>query len=133
MPMLMTLKVLLPFELFIERHGVSRIVAETPSGSYGLLPQRLDCVTAIAPGILTYETQEEGEMFVAVDEGVMVKNGPLVLISVRHAISGTNLGQLRTAVEQDYLTFDAREIDVRRVMTKLENGFIERFSGLNHG
>ena len=71
----MDLKVLLPFQIFAEKTGVSRIVAETREGSFGLLPHRLDCVAALAPGILTYETKSDGEVFVAVDEGVLVKTG----------------------------------------------------------
>ena len=68
-PPLMNLKVLLPFQVFAEKTGVSRIVAETREGSFGLLPHRLDCVAALVPGILTYETGSEGEVFVAVDVG----------------------------------------------------------------
>ena len=49
-PALMNLKVLLPFEIFADKTGVSRIVAETREGSFGLLPHRLDCVAALAPG-----------------------------------------------------------------------------------
>ena len=56
-PPLMNLKVLLPFQIFAEKTGVSRIVAETREGSFGLLPHRLDCVAALTPGILTYETE----------------------------------------------------------------------------
>ena len=82
-PTLMNLKVLLPFQIFAEKTGVSRIVAETREGSFGLLPHRLDCVAALAPGILIYETEAEGEVYVAVDEGVLVKTGPDVLVSVR--------------------------------------------------
>ena len=51
----MTLKILLPFQILEERSRVSRIVAETPSGSFGLLPHRLDCVAALVPGILTFQ------------------------------------------------------------------------------
>ena len=91
----MNLKVLLPFQIFAEKTDVSRIVAETREGSFGLLPHRLDCVAALAPGILTYETEADGEVFVAVDEGVLVKTGPDVLVSVRRALGGTDLGQLR--------------------------------------
>ncbi|MFO7732778.1 MAG: F0F1 ATP synthase subunit epsilon, partial [Candidatus Aminicenantes bacterium] len=71
----MNLKVLLPFEVFAEKSGVSRIVIETRDGSFGLLPHRLDGVAALSPGILIYETEAEGEAYVAVDEGVMVKSG----------------------------------------------------------
>ena len=105
----MTLKILLPFQVFAEKAGVSRIVAETPRGSFGLLPHRLDCVAALAPGILIYETEAEGEVCVAVDEGVLVKTGPEVLVSVRRALGGTDLGRLRDSVEQEFLTLDERE------------------------
>ena len=71
----MNLKVLLPFQVFAEKTGVSRIVAETRAGSFGLLPHRLDCVAALAPGILIYETEAEARSIVAVDEGVLVKTG----------------------------------------------------------
>ncbi len=53
----MNLKILLPFEIFAETTGASRIVAETREGSFGLLPHRLDCVAVLVPGILIYETE----------------------------------------------------------------------------
>jgi len=128
----MTLKVLLPSQIFAEKTGVSRIVAETREGSFGLLPHRLDCVAALAPGILIYETEAEGEVFVAVDEGVLVKTGLNVLISVRQALAGTDLGQLRDSVKREFLTLDEREQSVRSVMAKLETGFLSRFARLQH-
>jgi len=56
----MNLKILLPYKVFAERSGVSRIVARSSEGSFGLLPHRLDCVAALVPGILVYETEAEG-------------------------------------------------------------------------
>ena len=127
----MNLKILLPFQIFAAKTDVSRIVAETREGSFGLLPHRLDCVTALAPGILTYETVADGEVYVAVDEGVMVKTGPDVLISVRRAIGGTDLGQLRAAVEKEFLNLDEQEQSARAVMAKMESGFIRRLAELH--
>ncbi len=128
----MNLKVLLPFQIFAEKAGVSRIVAETKEGSFGLLPHRLDCVAALAPGILTYETEAEGEVFVAVDEGVLVKTGLDVLVSVRRALAGKDLGQLREAVTKQFLTLDEHERSVRTVMAKLETGFLRQFATFRH-
>jgi F-type H+-transporting ATPase subunit epsilon len=128
----MNLKILLPFQIFAEKSGVSRIIAETREGSFGLLPQRLDCVAALTPGILTYETGSDGEVFVAVDEGVLVKTGQDVLVSVRRAIEGTDLGKLRDSVEKEFLTLDGREQSVRSVMAKLETGFLSRFAAFQH-
>jgi F-type H+-transporting ATPase subunit epsilon len=128
----MNLKVLLPFQVFVEKTGVLRMVAETQDGSFGLLPHRLDCVAALVPGILIYETQGEGEVYVAVDQGVMVKTGPDVLVSVRRAMGGTDLGKLRDAVEQEFLTLDEHEQSVRSVMAKMESGFLRRFATFEH-
>ena len=131
-PTLMHLKVLLPFQIFAEKNGVARIVAETRDGSFGLLPHRLDCVAALVPGILIYETESDGEVLVAVDEGVLVKIGPDVHVSVRRALGGTDLGQLRDAVEKEFLTLDEHEQNVRSVTAKLESGFLRRFATFQH-
>jgi F-type H+-transporting ATPase subunit epsilon len=131
-PTLMNLKVLLPFQIFDEKTGVSRIVAETSEGSFGLLPHRLDCVAALAPGILVYEHEAEGEVYVAVDEGVLVKTGRDVLVSVRNAIGGTDLDTLHEAVEREFLNLDEQEKSVRSVLAKLESGFIRRFAAFHH-
>ena len=129
---LMNLKVLLPFRIFAEKTGVSRIVAETREGSFGLLPHRLDCVASLAPGILIYENESEGEVYVAVDEGVLVKTGLDVFVSVRNAIGGTDLGQLRATVEREFLSSNEREESVRSVMAKMESGFIRRLVEFDH-
>jgi len=128
----MNLKVLLPFQVFADKAGVSRIVAETRAGSFGLLPHRLDCVAALTPGILFYETDADGEVFVAIDDGVLVKTGADVLVSVRRALGGADLGQLRASVEREFRTLDERETSVRLVMAKLEAGFLRRVASFQH-
>jgi F-type H+-transporting ATPase subunit epsilon len=131
-PSLMHLRVLLPFQVFADEPDVSRIVAETPEGSFGLLPHRLDCVAALAPGILIYQRTGHDEVCVAVDEGVLVKTGADVLVSVRRALGGKDLGQLREAVVQDFLTRDAQEQDLQSVLARLDAGFMRRFAGFEH-
>lgn len=125
----MRLKVLLPFEVFVDEADVTRIVAETAQGSFGLLPHRLDCVAALAPGLLIYETAARAEVCLAVDEGVLVKAGADVLVSVRRALRGTDLGQLREAVVQQFETQDAQDRHLRFAMARLESGFLHRFAG----
>jgi F-type H+-transporting ATPase subunit epsilon len=107
-------------------------VAQTLQGSLGLLPHRLDCAAALAPGILTYETAEEGEIYLAVAQGVLVKAGMDVLVSVRNAIGGKDLDMLHEAVKREFLTVDAQEKSVRQVLAKMEGGFIRRFMELQH-
>ena len=128
----MNLKVLLPFQIFLEKAGVSRIVAETHEGSFGLLPHRLDCVATLAAGILIFEMKMEGEAYVAVDEGVLVKTGSDVLVSVRNAIAGTDLGQLRDAVQREFLQLDEQEKNVRLVLARMEGDLMRRMTTFHH-
>ncbi len=123
----MTLKILLPFRVFAEINNVRRIVIETSEGSYGLLPQRVDCVAALVPGIFTYEAATGGVKYVAVDAGVMVKAGTQVLVSVRNAIGGAYLGKLGEMVKNDFESRADNERDIRSVMRTLESGFIYSF------
>ena len=128
----MNLRLLLPFQIFLEKIEVSRIVAETREGSFELLPHRLDCVAALVPGILTYGTKEKETVFVAIDEGVLVKAGADVLISVRRAIGGTDLGQLHEAVKREFLKFDEEELSVRSSIARMEGGFIRQVAEFQH-
>jgi F-type H+-transporting ATPase subunit epsilon len=120
----MNLKILLPFKVFAEINNVSNIVMETPEGSYGILPNRLDCVAALVPGIFMYETETGSTHYLAIDEGVLVKADQQVLVSVRNAIGGVDLGKLHELVAEEFLNLDEHEKSLRSVMAKIEVGFM---------
>ena len=122
----MNLRILLPFGVFAEKADVSRVIAETSDGSYGLLPNRLDCVAALVPGILSYEAKGCGTVYVGIDQGVLVKTGGQVTVSVRRAVGGTDLGQLKDAVARDFLKLDEQERNVRTAVAKMESGLMGR-------
>jgi F-type H+-transporting ATPase subunit epsilon len=129
--MLMHLKVLLPYGIFADQDGVARIVAETRDGSCGLLPRRLDCVAALVPGILVYQSDSQPEAYVAVDEGMLIKTGREVVIAVRRAVGGTDLGQLRTAVAREFLQRDAAQKSLRSSLLKIESSLFSRVAALH--
>lgn len=127
----MNLRILLPFKVFADVKNVSSMVMETSEGSFGLLPQRLDCVAALVPGIFTYETK--GVLYyVAVDNGVMVKAGTQVLVSVRNAVGGADLGKLGDLVKKDFKTEDENQKQVTTVIAKLERGFMYNLDKLQN-
>jgi F-type H+-transporting ATPase subunit epsilon len=128
----MNLTILLPFRIFAKLDNVLHMVAETAQGFFGLLPHRLDCVAALVPGILCYTTSANDPTYLAVDKGTLIKSGEAVVISVRRAITGTNLNALHEAVVREYLTLDAQEREMRSVLAKMESGLIARLAGLNH-
>jgi len=129
----MTLKILLPYKIFAVKTGVTRIVAETSSGSFGVLPQRLDCVAVLEPGILTYESDADGEAFIAVDTGVLVKTGDNVMVSVRNASGGVSLELLHDAVEREFGEHDEEEEKNRAVLKEMEGSFINQLMRYYHG
>ncbi len=127
---LIRLKILLPYQVFAEAAGVRRIVAETTEGSMGLLPHRLDCVVILVPGILTYQGDGDA-VYVAVDAGVLVKTGFEVSISVRNAVAGDRLSDLRTQVADHFLQLDEAERQTRSALAKIESGFIRRLRDIS--
>lgn len=120
----MTLKILLPYRVLAEIGDVVTVVAETTAGCMGILPNRLDCMADLVPGVLSYETLDSTRKFLAVDEGLLTKTGSVVTVTVRNAIAGTDLGQLRQSIEHEIKSLESRERDVRNTLAKLESGFI---------
>ena len=127
---LMHLKILLPYGVFADIKNVKRIVVETTAGSYGILPRRLDCTAALVTGILVYQTENDSEKYIAVNEGILIKAGKQVSISVRNAIGNAPLGKLKTMVEKEMVELDEMEVNARLVMAKLETGFLSNFQKL---
>jgi F-type H+-transporting ATPase subunit epsilon len=122
----MKLKVLLPAEVLIEE-DVTKVVAEAHNGFFCLLPRHVDFVAALVPGILSYEIGSGREVFLAVDEGILIKCSQEVLVSTRNAVRGPDLGQLRLTVVEKFEALDEREKSARSAMAKIEAGFVRRF------
>ncbi|HQU53471.1 MAG: F0F1 ATP synthase subunit epsilon [Saprospiraceae bacterium] len=126
----MHLKLLLPYAVLVDEPQVKRIVVTTTGGSYGIWPNRLDCATCLAPGILTYETDKKEEKYIAVDEGILVKTRDEVTVTVHNAIAGVDLGSLHQAVERDFLEKRAAQSELNTALTKLERSFVRSFNAL---
>ena len=127
----MTLKVIVPFDIVFEKKIV-RLVVETTKGSLGVLPLRLDCTALLVPGIVTYECQGEGEKYLVIDEGIFVKTGSDVTLSVRRALIGTQLGDLEKELEGELNKKREREKYARQMYTALEKTFLRQIAGLLH-
>jgi F-type H+-transporting ATPase subunit epsilon len=122
----MKLKVVLPTGTLIDQE-VAKITAEAENGSFCLLPHHIDFVAALVPGLLSFENERGEEEFLAIDEGVLVKCGAEVRVSSRNAVRGAALGELKSAVEQQFRVLDERESQARSVLAKLEADLVSRF------
>lgn len=126
---MMHLQILLPTEVLVDT-TTAKVVAEAENGSFCLLPRHTNFVTALAPGILTYTDSENHDQFVGVANGVLVKRGNDVLVSVEYAVEGNNLGDLRENVRHYFETVDERERQAVSAVARLEADFVRRFLAL---
>ncbi len=128
----MNLKILIPTEVLVDRE-VTKVIAEAENGHFCLLPHHIDFVAALVPGILSYTTATETEIFVAVDEGILVKCAQEVLVSTRNAIEGNNLATLKQTVAEQFQILDEKERLTRSALAQFEASMMRHFQELGHG
>ena len=119
-------KILLPAEVLLTQE-VTKIVAEAENGSFCLMPNHIDFVATLAPGIFTYVPVSGGQELLAMDVGTLIKKGSDVLVSTRNAVRAPDLGKLKEVVVQQYDVLDEREKMVRSASARLEASLIRRF------
>lgn len=121
----MKLKVFQPSHVFLDQE-VDKVSAEGPEGAFGIRPRHLDMAAALVPGILTYWPPGGGENFMAVNGGILVKQGDTVQVATRMAVSG-ELGLLHETVNRFINDMDERERKARSAVARLEADFVRRF------
>ncbi|MCC0179284.1 F0F1 ATP synthase subunit epsilon [Waterburya agarophytonicola K14] len=128
----MKLKVLTPIQVLIDR-PVSKVIAEAENGHFCLLPNHIDFIAALVPGILSFTTETDEEVFVAVDEGILVKCDREILVSTRNAVEGSDLETLKHTVSEQFQALDEKEKLTRSALAQFEVSMMRRFKELGHG
>jgi len=118
----MRLTVFLPTERFLDEEAL-KVTGEGANGSFCLLPRHIDYVTALGPGILSYEAADGAEKFLAVNRGILVKQGEMVSVATRFALAGT-LGELSPEVRKMIFQVDEREKLARTAAAGMEANFV---------
>jgi F-type H+-transporting ATPase subunit epsilon len=130
---MMRLRILLPARILLDQ-SAAKVTAEGLDGHFCLLPNHIDFVSLLVPGLFLYESDRGREIFLAVDEGVLVKVGWDVLVSARDAVEGEDLGSLERTVREKFRTLDDRERTELSAVAKIEANFVRRFLELQrHG
>ncbi|MEA1940456.1 MAG: F0F1 ATP synthase subunit epsilon [Candidatus Caldatribacteriota bacterium] len=123
------LKILLPEKTFLKKE-VKKITAEAENGWFCLMPKHVDFTTSLVPGILIITLVDGEDVYLAIDEGILVKYGKEVIISTRNAIEGEDLGELKNRVEEIFIKTDEKEKDAQVALSKLEADFVRSFLNL---
>ena len=123
------LRVLVPTRTLLDT-AAAKVRAEGADGEFCLLPRHVDFVATLVPGILLCVDADGDERYVAVNGGVLVKQGAAVDVSTREAVTGDDLERLRQRVEREYLALDEHERTARSVLARLEAGVLRRFADM---
>lgn len=125
----MNLKILLPAGVLVDAE-VEKVTAEAENGYFTMLPRHIDFVAALVPGIFLYLTPAGEERYLAIDEGIIVKQGDQVYVSAARAVTGEDLDYLQETVESELKVLDESEKKARIVMSRLEADTLRRFTRL---
>ena len=129
----MRLRVYLPDTILVDTE-VDKVVAEAANGSFCLLPRHIDFVASLVPGIMAYQRRDSGnEEFLAVDEGILVKNDSEVTVSTRNAMHSDDLSRLKRVVEEEFVMLDDEERQARSIIARLETDFVRSTMRLRQG
>jgi F-type H+-transporting ATPase subunit epsilon len=124
----MRLRIALPTRLVYDGE-VSKVKSEAVDGAFVLLPRHIDFVTALVPGILSFDSvgEDRQEMFFAVDVGILVKSGRDVWVSTRNAVRSGDLRTLHDTVRKHFGVLDEQESRARSALIRLEADFVRRY------
>ena len=110
--------------------AVTKVSAESDRGSFTMLPRHADGAVLLVPGLLSYVTAAGEEVFVAVDEGVMVKAGPEVRAACRRAVVAGALERAEAALAERLRSQDEHEKRAKAALLRLEAEVLRRLGGV---
>lgn len=121
----MRIKLILPNKTLLDKE-VIKISAPGSEGSFQILPRHIDVAWSLDPGILSI-LDDDGPMFYAIYQGVLVKQGDTVFVTCYQAVEGDSLESLQETVIHNFKSLNEKEKKAREVLLKLESDTIRRF------
>ena len=120
----MRVKLVLPYKTILDK-SVNKITAPGAEGDFQILPKHIDGTWSLKAGILVINI--DTDIYFAISQGVLVKEGDIVYISCFQAIKGDSLDSLAETVKNDLQVLNEREQKAREVLLRLETDTIKRF------
>lgn len=108
----------------------SRVTAESDHGSFTILPRHADCALLLVPGLFSYESPDGEEVFVAIDDGVLVKSGRDVRVACQRAVIAGSLERAEAQVAERLRQQDEQSRRARAALLRLEADLMRRIGDL---
>ena len=128
----MRLQIMLPYKTILER-TIYKITAPGIEGQFQVFPKHIDGTWILKAGVLLIGVKEDSdqEIYFAISQGVLVKEGSRLYLSCFQAIRGDSLETLSQTVRKDLETYDESEKRARQALHKLETDTVKRFMSFN--
>jgi F-type H+-transporting ATPase subunit epsilon len=120
----MRLKFILPYKTILDIE-VKKISAPGSNGDFQILPKHVDGTWTLRAGILTIMADKN--LYYAINQGVVVKQGDIVYLSTIQAIAGDSLKELSKTVEDTLTVLSEKQRKAREVLIRLEMEIVKNF------
>lgn len=125
----MNLLLTVPSGVLVDENVV-KIAAESDFGAFVMLQHHADTAVLLVPGLLSYYLADGREVFVAVDQGVLVKAGDQVRAACQRAVVTVDLEGAQETVREQFQVQSEREKRARTALIRLEADILKRVGEL---
>lgn len=122
----MNFRVLLPDRTLFEGE-VTKVRAETTSGSRGFLPRHIDYVAPLRQGFVIATDVDGKEHYVAVNRGLLVKKGDQVTVTTPQAAYSQKLDELTAEIAKAKAEEDRHARAATTAALRLETRLVKEF------
>jgi F-type H+-transporting ATPase subunit epsilon len=121
---LFTLRIVTPPKITEKR--VKAIRLKDGSGFFGIMKGHINFVTAIEPSLCYYLDENDREVFLAVDGGIVSIKGGMVTITSRAIFESNDAEKLSEIIENTMVKRDSSERSFLNMIKGIEQSFMEK-------
>ena len=121
---LFTLRIVTPPKTVEKRIKAIRLKDET--GFFGIMKGHINFVTALVPSLCYYLDENDREVFLAVDGGIVSIKGGMVTITSREIFESDDAEKLAEIIENTMVKKDSSERSFHNMIKGIERSFMEK-------
>jgi F-type H+-transporting ATPase subunit epsilon len=121
---LFTLRIVTPPKI-IEKQ-IKAIRLKDGTGFFGIMKGHVNFITAIEPSLSYYIDENDREVFLAVDGGIVNIKGGMVTITSREIFESDDAEKLSEIIENTMVKRDSSESSFRNMIKGIERSFMEK-------
>jgi F-type H+-transporting ATPase subunit epsilon len=110
----------------ISEKDIKAIRLKDETGFFGIMKDHIDFLTALEPSLCYYLNENDKEVFLAVDGGIVSVKEGTVTITSRDVFESENVEELSEIVEKTITKRDSSEASFLTMLKGIERSFVEK-------